>query len=149
MSKIIKTLDDYPIQIKKVIRWGDMDAFQHVNNTKYFDYFEDVRIAYIFEHNGLDNLMSLSVGPILKNISAKYIRPVTYPDNLILGSRVLNIKSDRFDMEYAAYSEQQKTITTTGFSTIVFFDYKTHEKSPIPEPYKQRLTDLQPSLFNS
>ena len=34
------------------IRWGDMDAFGHVNNTVYFRYMEQVRISW-FEQIGL------------------------------------------------------------------------------------------------
>ena len=33
------------------VKWGDMDAFQHVNNTIYFRYFESVRIAYLEKIN--------------------------------------------------------------------------------------------------
>ncbi len=34
------------------IRWGDMDAFGHVNNTVYFRYMEQVRISW-FEQVGI------------------------------------------------------------------------------------------------
>ncbi len=32
------------IEMSMPIRWGDMDAFEHVNNTVYFRYMEQVRI---------------------------------------------------------------------------------------------------------
>ena len=35
---------EYPVVIEQPLIWGDMDAYQHVNNTVYFRYFEDVRI---------------------------------------------------------------------------------------------------------
>ncbi|MDB5949239.1 MAG: acyl-CoA thioesterase, partial [Massilia sp.] len=31
------------------IRWGDMDAMGHVNNTVYFRYFEQARISWFDE----------------------------------------------------------------------------------------------------
>jgi acyl-CoA thioester hydrolase len=34
------------------IRWGDMDAFGHVNNTVYFRYMEQARISW-FEQLGI------------------------------------------------------------------------------------------------
>ena len=37
---------EYPVVLSQDIIWGDMDAFGHVNNTVYFRYFEDARIAY-------------------------------------------------------------------------------------------------------
>ena len=36
----------YPVTLALRVAWGDMDAFQHVNNTVYFRYFESARIAY-------------------------------------------------------------------------------------------------------
>ena len=32
------------------IRWGDMDALGHVNNTVYFRYMEQARIEWLFAH---------------------------------------------------------------------------------------------------
>ena len=33
-------LADFPVLIAWPVQWGDMDAFQHVNNTVYFRWFE-------------------------------------------------------------------------------------------------------------
>ena len=50
-----KSLFSHTIEIPVI--WGDMDAFQHVNNTVYFRYFENVRIEY-FELVGINRLMA-------------------------------------------------------------------------------------------
>ena len=39
-------------QMRIPIRWGDMDAMGHVNNTTYFRYFEIARLDWIFEVTG-------------------------------------------------------------------------------------------------
>ncbi|MCB0148997.1 MAG: acyl-CoA thioesterase, partial [Caldilineaceae bacterium] len=49
-------LAGYPVVIEIPVAWGEMDAFQHVNNIVYFRYFESGRIAY-FERAGMMNLM--------------------------------------------------------------------------------------------
>jgi acyl-CoA thioester hydrolase len=43
MKELIST---YPVIIEIPLAWGDMDAFQHVNNVVYFKHFESARIAY-------------------------------------------------------------------------------------------------------
>ena len=48
--------DDYATRIELPVLWGDMDAFQHVNNVQYFKYFESVRIAY-FDQIGFTEAM--------------------------------------------------------------------------------------------
>jgi acyl-CoA thioesterase FadM len=39
-------LAGYPVVIEIPVAWGEMDAFQHVNNVAYIRYFESGRIAY-------------------------------------------------------------------------------------------------------
>jgi len=39
-------LSPFPSVTPIDVAWGDMDAFGHVNNTRYFRYFETARIAY-------------------------------------------------------------------------------------------------------
>jgi acyl-CoA thioester hydrolase len=36
----------FPVSLTIPVLWGDMDALRHVNNTRYFTWFEAVRIAY-------------------------------------------------------------------------------------------------------
>lgn len=56
-------LDDYPVIVDFPIAWGDMDAFQHVNNIMYFKYFESARISY-FERIDLIKVMNeTGIGP--------------------------------------------------------------------------------------
>jgi len=43
MKQLMK---EYPVIIAQDIIWGDMDAFDHINNTVYFRYFENARIEY-------------------------------------------------------------------------------------------------------
>ena len=52
----------YPYTMEQDLVWGDMDAFQHLNNVAYFRLFESVRIAY-FEKLGILSTMKIqSVG---------------------------------------------------------------------------------------
>ena len=37
-------LSDCPVTAELIMRWGDMDAYGHLNNAVYFRYFEEIRI---------------------------------------------------------------------------------------------------------
>jgi acyl-CoA thioester hydrolase len=119
------------------VLWGDMDAFGHINNTVYFRYFEIVRMKY-FEKTGVNaHKIATQVGPILANTQCQFRAPLTYPENIIIGTRIkdaANIKEDekRFTMEYAVFSEQQDCIAAKGEGTIVYYDYKLGKSCPIP-----------------
>ena len=53
MSKTRLTLESflksYPVVSRLKVKWGDMDAFQHVNNAVYFKYVESNRLKYFAE----------------------------------------------------------------------------------------------------
>src|SRR4026207_1725239 len=60
------------------IRWGDMDAMGHVNNTVYFRYMEQARIGW-FEAPGPGDAAWKSTGIVIANASCNFKRPINYP----------------------------------------------------------------------
>ena len=72
-------LREFPVVIEMPVRWGDMDAFNHVNNVVYLRYFESARIAY-FERLGFGiSIAEQGIGPILASTSCEFKFPLTYP----------------------------------------------------------------------
>lgn len=124
------------------IIWGDMDAFQHINNTVYFRYFENVRIAY-FDKVGINKLMQLSkLGPILGETQCKYLAPLTFPDRIICGTNVTHIREKRFTMIYEIFSEKLSQVVAKGSGEIVYFDYNHSETCLIPEDIVNKINQL-------
>ena len=88
------------------VAWGEMDAFQHVNNVVYFRYFESARIAYSVKIGLHAYREQTGIGPILGSTSCKYKLPLTYPDTVSVGARTTAIEDDRFTMQYAIVSHR-------------------------------------------
>jgi acyl-CoA thioester hydrolase len=139
---MIKNLDEFPFIDERPLDWGDMDAFGHINNVRFFRYFENARIAYLDKLNYHKIAKKLGVSVILGYIDCKFIRPLFYPDTIKVGARVNSIDTDRFNMDYAIFSQQQQAVVAVGNSTIVTYDYKNNCKAAIPEEFKQLLQNL-------
>lgn len=137
-------LDTYPIQHQAVINWGDMDAFQHVNNVAYFRYFENARIAYFQAVQALELMAAQHIGPILAETRCRFRKPLTYPDTIIQAARISALGRDRFTMEYAIYSETQQALVAEGEGRIVMLNYQTGAKVDLPETIRQRILELEP-----
>ena len=60
------------------IRWGDMDAMGHVNNTVYFRYMEQARIAW-FESLVPRAEAWGEISIVIVNASCNFRRPINYP----------------------------------------------------------------------
>jgi len=136
-------IEGYPVVIEIPVAWGEMDAFQHVNNIVYFRYFESARIAYFQKINLLDIMNRTGIGPILASTSCRFRTPLNYPDKVLVGAKVTNIEEDRVIMNYLVVSTKHQKIAAEGDGVIVAFNYKENKKAVVPEELKQRILDLE------
>jgi acyl-CoA thioester hydrolase len=142
MTSVQAFISRFCVTSKQPIIWGDMDAFQHINNTVYFKYFENVRIEY-FERTGINELMSKqNIGPILGATECKYLAPLTFPDTVILGTNVSEIREKRFTMQYEVFSEKLEKVVAVGSGEIIYFDYKNNKTCLIPSDIRQGMVKL-------
>ncbi|MEW6335669.1 MAG: thioesterase family protein [Thermodesulfobacteriota bacterium] len=136
-------LNDYPVIVEFPVAWGEMDAMGHVNNIVYFRYFESARIAYFEKINVMDYMTETGVGPILAEISCKYKIPLTYPDKVLIGTRVVDIREDRFIMKHLVVSAKHRKAAAEGDGVIVTFDYREGKKVAVPADMKRRILDME------
>ncbi|MGI2038189.1 acyl-CoA thioesterase [Shewanella frigidimarina] len=113
------------------VAWGEMDALQHVNNSVYFKYFETARLDFFNQINLLDDLKTTGVGPVLSETNARFKRPVTFPDSIVVGVKISDINEDRFVMHYTVFSKAQQAVTTIGWAKVVMFNFKTGKKTKL------------------
>ena len=77
------------------IRWGDMDAMGHVNNTIYFRYFEIVRIEWV--HSVDSAFQPTGLGPMIVNAFCNFIRQLEFPGDVLAKHYVANPGRTSFD----------------------------------------------------
>jgi len=136
-------LKDFPVVIDAPVAWGEMDAFQHINNIVYFRYFESARIAYFGKTGWLEELESTKIGPILKHTQCTFRLPLAYPDHVSIGAKVGEIQEDRFLMEYCVVSHKFKKVAAEGDGMIVCLNYKTGAKVPVPDSIRAKMEGLK------
>lgn len=110
------------------IAWGDMDALGHVNNSRYFDYFQEARIEWL---KALNIAMSGPTGPVVIHVSATYLKPVVYPATLHLHSSLNTIGNSSLVLDHHLY--QGEMLMTHGSSKIVWVDYTQGKSIPLPD----------------
>lgn len=136
-------LEEFSVVITVPILWGDMDAMQHVNNTVYLKHFEHGRMAY-FERIQVDQaIKSTGIGPILAETTCRFRIPLTYPDQVSIGTRVTEVGDDRLTMEHRVVSHNHQKIAADGNGRIVAFDYHNGRKSRFTEAFKQAIASLE------
>lgn len=110
------------------IAWGDMDALGHVNNARYFDYFQQARIDWLSEL-GLD--MRQKTGPVVVHIACTYLKPVIYPAELTLLSSLHSLGRSSMVLDHELYQSEQ--LMAQGTCKIVWVDYEKNKAIPFPD----------------
>lgn len=134
---------DYPIVLTQDVIWGDIDAFQHLNNTVYFRFFEDARMAYFTKLGVIEWMEKTGFGPILASTSANFKAPLTYPDTVSIGAKISELHNKKFQMQYAVYSHTQKKLAAEGEGLIVYYDYKEQKSCQVPNEIVKRINTLE------
>ena len=132
-------LSHYPIIHHQPIHWGEMDAFNHLNNVVYYRYAESARIGYLQALGMFDG----SMVTVLAQSSCQYLHPVTYPDTLLLGVRCQRLGTTSIVIEYRYYSTAQAAIVATADAVIVRLDSDGKDKLPWTDEERERLLALE------
>ncbi|HET7461072.1 MAG TPA: thioesterase family protein [Longimicrobium sp.] len=136
-------LEAYPVIVELPVFWGDMDAFRHVNNIVYFRYFESARIEYLERIGFRQEETNGGIGPILHSTQARFLRPIEWPDSVIVGARTVEVGEDRFRQEYRLVSKASGELAAAGGGVLVSYDYPNARKAPLPPRVVEAIRQLE------
>ena len=141
----MKSISEFPVQVRFPIAWGEMDAFYHVNNVNYYRYFENARAKYFDEIGFFERQVKTGIAPVLAETNCKYLQSLTYPDNLVVGARVKSVGQTSFIMEYIIVSEKLG-VAAVGEGVLVMYDFNTSQKIDVPDEIKTAIKKLEKRL---
>lgn len=122
------------------IRWGDMDAYGHVNNTLYFRYAEQNRVEW-FEAHGLGCGVAHDEAPVIVNAACTFHIPMTYPGTVEVRMYGSHLGRSSFQTEFEMRMEGDERIFCSGSSKVVWTDTRTGKSAPLPD-YLRRQIDM-------
>ena len=114
------------------IRWGDMDAMGHVNNTVYFRYMETVRIEWM-RAVGCDPDPQ-GQGPVIVNAFCNFYRQLEYPGDV----RVKLYVSDPGRTTFETWCTMERTdqpgvVCAEGGATTIWVDFPEQKAETLPD----------------
>lgn len=126
------------------IRWGDMDAMGHVNNTVYFRYLEQLRISW-FDALGIGG-HDVPQGPVIVNAHCSFLRELRYPGVVRARMWVGEIGRSSFETLAAlSRTDDPETVYAEGGAKVVWVDYPKRKSTPLPERVRNAIvTPLRP-----
>jgi acyl-CoA thioester hydrolase len=125
------------------IRWGDMDAMGHVNNTVYFRYMEIIRLQWMLDTGIPANPKGL--GPVIINAFCNFHVELQFPGEVLARLYTTDVGRTSFDTyTLLSRTDDPQTIYASGGSRVVWVDFPQRKSVPLPDALRKLLTDVAP-----
>ena len=114
------------------IRWGDMDAMNHLNNASYFRFLETCRIDWMYSINAIPK--AGGIGPVIVNAFCNFYTQLQYPGDVRIKMYVSDPGRTTFEswatMERA---DQPGVVYAAGGATTIWVDISTQKAATMPD----------------
>ncbi len=136
-SSTIKSSFDFftPIQIK----FSDIDSYLHVNNGKYFQYFEHARAEYLLKYCNWD---IFKIGTVVAKITINYRKPIHIGDIVSVYVKCLSVGRSSFELEQLVFgtsAEGKEYVFAQAQTTMVAVNMEDMKPMPVPDEYRAKM----------
>jgi acyl-CoA thioester hydrolase len=114
------------------VRWGDMDAYGHVNNTVYFRFCEQARVEWS-EALGLPVDPAQDEGVVIINAACTFLIPLTYPATVRVEMFAGEPGRSSLMSWYKLYVEGDDRLYAEGSAKMVWMNHRSGRSAPIPD----------------
>jgi acyl-CoA thioester hydrolase len=123
-------------------RWIDNDAYGHVNNVVYYEFFDTVVNGYLIEQGALDITGGAVIGLVVET-HCNYFKPIAFPDAIRAGLRVATIGTSSVRYEVGIFRGDDASASAQGHFVHVYVDRATNKPVPLPAALKKALANLK------
>ena len=113
------------------VRWGDLDAAGHVNNSRFFTYFEEARVGWLAAT--LEGPLFAESGPVLAHATCDFKQPLTYPATLTIDVYATPPGQSSLKTVYDARLAGSDDRVATGTAVLVWVSVESGETVPVPD----------------
>lgn len=132
---------DRALQHRVAVRWSDMDALGHVNNSRYFTYLEEARLAW-FESLP-EPWYSDRTGPVVARTACDFKRPITRIGNILVTTRTTPPGNSSLALHSEITDESGGQLFAAAEVVLVWIDRRTGMTCPLPDSIRRIAGDNQ------
>ncbi len=120
-----------------VVRFSDVDAFGHVNNVTYYEYYQEARFSLI--HSLVEGEDDPILSQVVARLDVDYRRPMLYrAEPYTITSEVTHVGNSSFVVVSRIHDDTE--VYSTAESVLVCFDPVTQSSVPLTESQRARLS---------
>jgi len=147
-DRSIPTRADYVHWRTITTRWRDDDAYGHLNNATYYEYFDTAVNAYLFEATG-QNVRHLPQIGVVAETSCRYLREIGFPEPVEVGLVVDKVGTSSIVYRIGLFQGPGAEAAAEGRFVHVYVDRERDQDgdgarkvAPIPDVIREAVTKL-------
>lgn len=115
------------------VRPDDIDMFNHVHNSKYFDYVLAARYEQMeeFYKMSMEEFLSQGFGWVVKTAYVDYKRPLTLGDSFIVETGIMELQERGCKVVFNIINKKTNKLCCDGWFDYVLIDVKSGRSAKI------------------
>jgi YbgC/YbaW family acyl-CoA thioester hydrolase len=117
------------------VRPDDIDMFQHVHNSKYFDYVLAARYEQMEQYYGMsmEKFIERGFGWVVSKVYIEYRRPLAMGDHFLVRTGIESINEKGCRVNFVITNKATQKASCEGWFEYVMIDIKTGRSQKIPQ----------------
>ena len=131
------------IRVPLSVRWRDLDAFNHVNNSKYLSFLEEARLGWMMglPGQGLED----DVAPVVAAAALNYRRPISWPAEVMIELFVERLGNTSVTIGHRILDAVDPSVLyCDGNVVMVWIGRDSGRAAPLPPEVRESCTAPEP-----
>ena len=125
------------------VRFGDLDAMQHMNNVEFLRFFETARIDYMATVAPTHTPTSRrAFGFIFAECHIAYRSPAHFGEEIRTYVWPAELRRSSLKLGFEMRVESDDRVVAEGWGTLVGYDYEQGKAHPIPDALREKVEPL-------
>lgn len=136
------------------VRFQDCDPFNHLNNSKYIDYFINAREDQVVEHYDLDIFemaKTKGIAWVVASNQIAYISPAFTMETVLIQSHLFAFSEKSLSVEMTMWNEKQTKLKSLFWVKFIHFDIRNQTSlkhtSELMSLFEQVVVPIEQNIF--
>jgi acyl-CoA thioester hydrolase len=123
------------------VRWRDLDAFNHVNNSSYLTFLEEARLQWLQRLPG--KWLTDHAAPVMAASDVNYRRPIEWPAQLVVQLFCTRLGNSSMTIGHRIVdASDESRLYCDGHVVMVWMDPVSGKSVPLPDVVRQSCTKV-------
>ena len=123
-------------------RWADNDAYGHINNVVYYEWFDSAVNGWLVDQGLLDIAHGDPIALVVET-RCTYSEPITFPEEVEVGLAAEHIGTSSMRYRIGIFAADAEEAAAEGHFVHVLVDRSSRRPVPLPDRWRSALEAIR------